>query len=193
MSQYQHREVEASEAAERVTFDAQAIPEIILSISPCRSGTTALLRVFGSAGLESHYQPLKNILRWRMQGEEMRWGLPRAARLYLKETLGPYTLQEAQFDPLAALLQAGVPAGRLRVFVAGRVPLNCWASWTGWWGGRTCVEIFIEAYRTTEMIRRRALALGIPATVFAYEAIRDNGGELAISRLFARLGVDFVP
>ena len=68
-----------------------------------------LLRVFGAAGIQAHYQELKNIFRWRMQAEEFSWDFPnRNGIVYLKETLGPYTLAEARFNPLDVLLQAGV-------------------------------------------------------------------------------------
>jgi hypothetical protein len=191
LNSYQLQDVSLGEVAAQVGVPVDAAREVILSVSPCRNGTTVLLRVFGAAGVPAYYQPLKNVLRWQMQGEVRPWSLPAGGRVYLKETLGPYTLLEAGFNPLAALLEAGLPRERLRVFVAGRAPLNAWASWFGWWGQVTTTGIFQQAYETVEAIRRQALALGIPTAVFLYEAIRDNGCELAVERLFNWAGIPY--
>ena len=78
------------------------MPHLILSVSPCRSGTTVMLRVLGAMGVESYFQPLKNVLRWRLEGEIRPWRLAAGANrtVYLNETLGPYTFAEATFNPL---------------------------------------------------------------------------------------------
>jgi hypothetical protein len=65
---------------------------IILTIAPCRSGTTAMLRAFGALGIESYLQPLKNLLRWQAVGEERVWCPGGTGRtLFIKETLGSFT------------------------------------------------------------------------------------------------------
>ncbi len=193
---YQKREVSLDEVVRRVHVgDPAYLPRLILCVSPCRSGSTILLRVFGAVGVESHYQELKNILRWRMQGGEMAWHIPQrpGATLFLKETLGPYTETEARFDPLDVLLRAGFPAEKLHLLVLGRAVSDTWASWLAWWRGRTNFHILTLAYRTTDGIRRRAIEMGLPVTTFVYEALRDHPAKRVIAQLFARLHVPFAP
>jgi hypothetical protein len=190
---YQKRSASLQEVVERIRFsEFGTSPQILLSVSPCRSGTTVLLRVFGAAGIEAHYQELKNIFRWRMQGDEFGWEFPNGREsVYLKETLGPYTLAEARFNPLDVLLGAGISPERLKVFVVGRSPLETWMSWTAWWRSITNIDIFIQAYRTTEAIRLQADEAGVLAATFVYDSIRDAGAEVAIRRLFDRLGIHY--
>lgn len=192
---YQKRAVLLQEVADRIVFlDDVPKPRILLSISPCRSGTTVLLRVFASAGVQAHYQELKNILRWRMQDQEWNWQVPtEPAVIYLKETLGPYSLAEAKFNPLQALLDSGVSPQDITVFIVGRDPLKTWASWTAWWRPVTNLEIFTQAYCTTEEIRLQAQKEGLLAATFVYDAIRDLGAEQAIRALFSKLEVAYHP
>jgi hypothetical protein len=190
---YHKRSVPLGEVVERIHFPGEGPkPKTLLSISPCRSGTTVLLRVFGAVGVQAHYQELKNIFRWRMQAEEFCWEFPDSSKtLYLKETLGPYTLAEARFNPLEVLLEAGMSSDDLKVFIVGRSPLETWASWAAWWREVTNVDIFLQAYQTTEAIRQQALNQGLLAATFVYDAIRDMGPNTAIQRLFSRLSVPF--
>lgn len=186
--------VSAREVSARIEVgDADLVSHIILSVSPCRSGTTVLLRVFGAAGVLAFFQPLKNVLRWWLQGKQVRWQVPRRAgeRVYVKETLGPYTEAEAGFDPLAALLGAGFPPEKLHVLIVGREPFSTWASWEAWWKGKTTTRIFALSYETTDGVRVAARQMGIPVTVMVYEALRDHPPEEVVRRLFARLGVSY--
>ncbi|MFQ5616530.1 MAG: hypothetical protein ACE5GO_08735 [Anaerolineales bacterium] len=197
---YQKRTVTLQEVIERIEVgDHGGVARVILSVSPCRSGTTVFLRVFGASGIQSHYQELKNVLRWQMQAGEAEWQIPQlptdgahpSETIYLKETLGPYTETEACFNPLDVLLKAGVPPEKLHIVVIGRAPFDTWASWDAWWRGVTSVDWFILAYQTTEQIRRQAYQYQIPVTVFIYEAIRDNGPGKAIGTLFNHLGIPY--
>lgn len=166
---------------------------IILSLAPCRSGSTALLRMVAALGVEAHLQPLKNLLRWRLVGGAARWRAPRRKGdlLYLKETLGPFTVEESRFDPLAVLSAAGCRSETIILLLQGRDPLECWASWRSWWGGRTSVERLITAYTTAEAIRRRAEAVGIATTVLVYEALRDHPAAEVARRLCERLSLPY--
>ena len=174
--------------------DKTLLPEVILSVSPCRSGTTAMLRVFGAAQIEAHYQQLKNVLRWQMQGQDRPWQLPtHQPRLFLKETLGPYTLTEAHFNPLELLLKVGFPADRLHILIVGRQPLHTWASWLAWWPGNTSLEIFIRAYQQAELIRQQAQKVSLPVTTFVYDAFKANAPMQVVEQLFKRLAIPFTP
>ena len=153
------------------------------------------MRVFGAMGVPSHYQELKNILRWRMVGADWGWQLPQGpdGSVLLKETIGPFTAAESSFNPVEVLLRAGFPPQRLQVVIMGRATLSAWASWDAWDGRWTDVAKFALAYETTERVRLQAYGLGIPTTVLVYEAIRDNDAETVVARLFERLGVSYRP
>lgn len=193
---YQKRAVSPIEIARRIDVgDPEQVARLVLAVSPCRSGTTILLRVFSAVGIESHYQQIKNILRWRLQGGEMTWQAPRGRDriVFLKETLGPYTVAESTLNPLDALLQAGFPQDRLHVVIVGRAPLSAWASWDEWWGELTGVDKLILAYQTTERVAKQAEEQQIARTTYVYEALRDNPAEVVVGNWFARLGAPYAP
>jgi len=195
MRYYQKPPLSLPEIVDRIDVgDPERVSRVILSVSPCRSGTTVFLRVFGYAGIESHYQELKNVLRWRLHGKDTVWQIPQRPgdTIYLKETIGPHTEIESRFNPLDVLLEAGFPPEKLHVVILGRAPSSTWSSWYEWWGeGATTVENFILAYTTVERVRRQAEQQGIPLTVLVYEAIRDNGAETVVKGLFKRLDVPY--
>ncbi len=186
--------IDADQLAACVSLDALANDSrIILSISPCRSGSTVILRAFGALGIGSHLQPLKNLLRWRSLGKRHCWQ-PRDYALkliYIKETLGPFTETETHFDPLSLLLATGISAERVSLLVLGRLPLETWASWQLWWHERTSIELFIDSYRQTEAIRQQAQRLGMATTTLIYEAFRDHAPGMVMQRLCQRLGIDY--
>ena len=171
--------------------DPSLIPKVILSVSPCRSGTTVMLRIFASAGIESHFQELKNVFRWHLQGEHGSWELPKKAghTLYLKETIGPFLPEEARFNPMDVLLKAGYPVNKLQILLIVREPLETWASWVHWWREVTRLDYFIAAFETTEKIRNQAAVAGIPVTMLAYETFQHNLPKTVIRQLFTRLQI----
>lgn len=181
-----------SQVAQYVHFDAESCPSIILSISPCRSGSTILLRVFGANGVQAHFQQLKNILRWSLEGTAFEWNIPQTqtAKLFLKETLGPFTLIESQFNPLATLLAAGFPKHKLKVLILGRNPTSVWASWVHYWKHKTHVEFFIETYKTVESINRLAMQEGIDCVRLNYDCFADAQPDAIFAKLFEKLGLD---
>jgi hypothetical protein len=196
MTRRTERLVQLREVVSRIDLGTPSkIPRVILSVSPCRSGTTVFLRVFGHAGIQSHHQQLKNILRWRLHGGEAKWQLPQEPDniVFVKETIGPHTESEARFNPLEVLLKAGFPPHKLQVVIIGRAPLSTWASWYQWWKGRATVAKFILAHQTTELVRQQAFQQGLPLTTFVYEALRDNDVEIVVKNLFRRLDIPYVP
>lgn len=193
---YRKREATSQEIVDRVRVGyPDEVARVILAVSPCRSGSTALLKVFGAVGIESHYQQLKNVLRWRLQGGEVTWRVPssRNGPIFLKETLGPYTAAESSLNPLDVLLRAGYPAEKLHVVIIGRAPLSMWASWHEWWGRRTGLDRLILAFETTDAVARQAREAQVATTTYVYEALRDNGPDVVMKRLFARLALPFAP
>lgn len=191
---YQKQDVSLQEVIDGVSIEENIFPRVVLTVAPCRCATTVLLRVFGANGVPSHFQELKNLLRWLMQGEVRRWTLPQETTcLLLKETLGPYTEIECAFNPLAVLLGAGVPPEMLHLVILGREPYETWASWDAWWKGKTRVELFCLAYRATEQIRRQARGIGVATTCLVYEVFKDQHPETVFRRLFERLDIPFSP
>lgn len=105
-------------------------PDIILAVAPCRSGTTAQLRVFAQNGIPAIYQPIKAILRGIMAGEKNYFVIPTDTdRLFIKETLGPYTKGESTINPLEVLLEAGVSTKKISIITMMREPLSDVSSW----------------------------------------------------------------
>lgn len=186
------KRVGADEVSGRIQVGDNPSP-MILALSPCRSGSTALLRGFAHAGLDAYYQPIKNILRWRLVGGEQTWSVPQGGEqpIYVKETLGPYTPQESTLDPVATLLRAGYPSERLKVLITMRDPYETWASWRKTWGARTALDLFVAAYRQPRSIRERAAAAEIPVVHMAYEQYRTNGAESVLEAVKRGLGVAY--
>ncbi len=185
----------AAHIATRVAFDPKFTPRIILVISPCRSGSTVLLRVFSGIGVESHFQQLKNLLRWSLLGQDKNWTVPSSAGqdLLLKETIGPFTEAECLFNPLQVMLDVGFPKEKLHVVILGRGPPTTWASWYGYWPDRAPMVNMIQAFVTTRQIQEQARELGIATTCLVFEAFRDNPPEKVFRSLFQRLGLVYSP
>jgi hypothetical protein len=141
------------------------LPNIVLAVAPCRSGTTSMVRLFGASGVEAYHQPLKTALRWDLHRDEeakngsaYQWTLPSASKkgshILIKETLGPYTGHESVFDPLAVLQKvlenalraahkdsspgrvARLLRDKVHLVVVGREPTICWSSWRRVFTGR---------------------------------------------------------
>lgn len=194
MNQYQIQAVSPQQISSNIVLEDPAeAPNIILSVSPCRSGTSALGRVFSAAGVLSYYQQLKTILRWKMQGKDIYWKVPCLphTNIFLKETLGPYTEVEALFNPLNILLGVGYPPEKLHIQIFVRHPLNTWVSWDKWWNGATSIDNFIKAYITTEKVREQAEREGIPVTTVVYEALKYYDAGSVMKRVFGRFGIPY--
>jgi hypothetical protein len=150
------------------------------------------MRAFGASGVPSYFQPLKNVLRWAMQGKAWDWTLPEGhTPVLIKETLGPYTFLEATFNPFEVLKSIGYPLHSLKVMIIGREPANTWHSWRTNFGEKTRLELFTAACRQVEMIRQQAGEAGVPVTCCVYEALRDLGPEKTMQGVFAQLGLPY--
>ena len=192
MNQYQKEEVSVQSLLPMLMMpEHDEIPHIILSVSPCRSGTTAMLRVIGNMGPAAYFQPLKNLLRWQMQGKPFFWSLPAdaAKTIYIKETLGPYSWAESTFNPLALLLQAGLPPHKLHLWVYGRYPLNSYASWLKWWQQKTNIDYFIATYHTIAQMYQQAVHANIQTTTLTYEILNRFPIPAIIAKLAQRFGL----
>jgi len=193
MSKYQIAPVDFLQVFKRIRIqDVDTVAPLILCISPCRSGSTVLLRVFGASGIPSYYQPWKNVLRWAMQGEERFWDFPAGPTpIFVKETIGPYTRVETEFNHLEVIQVTGYPVEKLRLMLVARDPLQTWVSWQSLWGEKTNFEIFLAAFEQVEALRQQIKAAGLPLVHFVYESVRDYGAETAIRNMFSQLGLPF--
>lgn len=176
-----------------VSCEFKQWPPVTLAVSPCRSGSTVLLRLMGYAGIQSFFQPIKNALRWRLQGMERPWVVPHdVGPIFLKETFGPFLNEEVSFDPVADLLAAGLPADRLQVLIIRRNPCDVWSSWCTYWRDRTTIDLLAASYRACERTFETAQGVGIRVFGCEYDALMANG-RTQFQRLFDRLGYAFSP
>lgn len=169
--------------------------KIFLAVAPCRSGTTASLKISAAAGIPAVYQPLKENLRWQMHGEERPIILPSAPVICIKETIGPYTKTESTFNPLDVLLEAGFPKEQINVVFMMREPRATLTSWLKNFG-RICdheslVENMIYSYQTMEQIHDLALRENIHHTSFLYESLGNIPAEKSFAAIFKFLGLPF--
>lgn len=193
-----------SRIAERVEVPENSA-SVILAVAPCRSGTTAQLRVFAGAGIQAHYQPLKAIMREIENGKEGRFVVPADKQtIFIKETVGPYTDAESTLDPVSILLNAGLPKDKLHVIPMLRQPLVTFASWVKvneavkeFFGGAVEGDVLlrnvIRSYNTVSRIRDDALCAKIPTTTYVQESLRDNRPEQVVKSMLARTGVSYNP
>jgi hypothetical protein len=168
------------------------LPRILLAIAPCRSGTTVQLRMFSAAGIPSYYQPLKAIMRREAQGMRGDFEIPSRDKIFIKETLGPYSNAESSFNPLDVLLMAGYPKDKITLLTELREPLSTLTSWIQTdlvlRENRTALFAnFITAYKTLPQILRRAQESGVQFVPYIYEVLRDANPTHAVARLFSSL------
>ncbi len=137
---------------ERIHVDGRSpIPSMVLCLGPCRSGTTAILRLIAESGVKSYSQPIKGILRHLAKGtldSRCDWFVPNCSWICLKETSGPFNRAESTLDYLKVLSEVyshSLPEGfrergqrdssiawmraNLHVVVIGREVHDTWVSW----------------------------------------------------------------
>jgi hypothetical protein len=166
-------------------------PSLILILSHCRSGSTALGRVFACSGYTYYHQPIKTILRHQYVGKELMWEMPvRGTPIIVKETFGPYLEQECCLDPLRILDMAGYPMGKIHIIMTVREPFSAFASWKHWWPA-VRIENFIKAYHNTVHREREALSRDIAVTNYIFEAIKRHTPDVVIKKLFEKLGLTY--
>jgi hypothetical protein len=168
------------------------LPRILIAVAPCRSGTTVQLRMFSAAGIPSYYQPLKAIMRREAQGMEGDFEIPPRDTIFIKETLGPYSHAESNFNPLDVLLKAGYPKDKITLLTELREPLSTLTSWIqtdlALRENRTALFAnFITAYKTIPQILRKTQESGVQFVPYVYEVQRDTDPANAAARLFSSL------
>ena len=165
---------------------------IILGVGPCRSGTTPWLRLFAQAGIEGHFQPIKNIMRHEMMGlTAPKWEIP-PGTIAMKETLGPYHVAEVKYDPLKVLREVGYQDNHIDLVVLFRDPIATWASWKWWWGERVNIDTFLWAWVWTWYYANVAEMQGFRVHYFVYEVLRDFEPYTVAQKLFERLQLQWI-
>ncbi len=166
---------------------AEICPDIVLLVGPNRSGTSALCKAF-SYSMPAFYQPMKSILRYG--GPELR--IPSLQNsVFIKETLGIWCEEETTFDPISALIAAGVPVEKIRFVPLLRDPLDTFDSWLQV-GEDASIGMFLRAVEHVFTLCDRAIAAGVATIPFDYELLRTD--EDAVMRnLFSRMGIKYIP
>jgi hypothetical protein len=171
--------------------DPAGFPHLCAAWSRARVGSTALINLFGVAGLPAYFQPVKSVLRHAMTGSRATWLPPSGGHAVSKEVAGPYRIAECLYVPLDLLVEAGFPPDRLHLLILDRHPLQSLDSWLGKWTGmvpdQRLVQHYVLATLNIGRVAAHARKLGIATTHYVYEASRD--AVPAAAALFARLGL----
>jgi hypothetical protein len=188
------------QAAERLRqgishLEPEQLPVVYCGWGKARVGSTALVNLFGVAGLPAYYQPVKAVLRHVLTGGRAKPWSPASRdvhpRVFIKDVAGPYLLAECLFIPLQALVEAGYPPAKLHLVILDRHPESSLASWLTKWSDRVSEDRLVRHYVLAALNARRvesyARCHGVAVTHYVYEASRDP--VAAIRALFTRLGI----
>jgi hypothetical protein len=177
-------------------------PNLILAIAPCRTGTTAQLKVFSSIQIDSYYQPIKAIQRNAAYDKVYRPFIIPSEKsnpvLFIKETLGPYNKGEVIYNPLNALLNSGYDKEKITVMFEMRDPIDTYVSWVKHFLPELdskyrsqMLEVFILAYKEMSKYQKLADSLGIKKTSYIYESLKNNTSDRVYEKIFKNLGLEF--
>ncbi len=184
------RSVTDEEIAAHVHIE-KPCPDIVIGAGPCRSGTTFYVQVFAQSGFQVWRQPLKSILRGRRHGNAPHLKIADAGFVFVKETLGP-TNNGVLFNPVRALVKAGVPVGKLHFLVITRDPYATVTSWIEQFSHLetrdNLVSTCLVSYESMQNIRQYAASAGVRTTTLVYDTWRDNDPAIIIEKLFERIG-----
>ena len=149
-----------------------------LVLSPCRSGSTVLLRAVAATGIPGFYQPMKSILKWQSVDEVWCADIP-AGVVCIKETWGPYFTWQIEYDPIAVLVREGIPSSRIRVLFLVRQPEDCWKSWERMYAYKIREEVLVShferAYAWHAHMLNEAAAHGVGTKMTCYERLHEPG------------------
>lgn len=119
--------------------------------------------------------------------------IPNIERIFLKETLGPYTEDESSIDPLEVLLETGIPPDRLAVIIYIREALVTVCSWIEQFSFNTdpdqLVNNAILAFTTVDQIVKKVDTLNIRNTTFDYRVLELNESRAVLEKFFSSLNL----
>lgn len=134
-------------------------PNHILVAGPCRSGTTFIFNALASDRYIGVFQPVKHILRSKLAAIAPGEFAPNGSRgqnMIIKESFGPYFLEEVRYDPVIEL-QSVLGIFDPKLILVMRNPLDCFASWLKSFSltSKEAEPVFIESYRHTYSLYER--------------------------------------
>jgi hypothetical protein len=165
-----------------IVFPSNNPPQIFLICGPCRSGTTAFANNFTVAGMESHMQPIKSVLREQAAGES---SIPQEIVFHndhvvlVKETFGAQEEVEL-YNPVYILIEAGYPPSKINVVGLVREPVAAFDSWMRLWGS-VDGDIYERAYKLMQDIERDCAMYDVKYLQYVPEIIARNDPKNVIS------------
>jgi len=171
------------------------IKNVIVGIGPTRSGTTLFLRIFAEFGIHSWYQPFKAILRGFVHDNEVDFTIENADfdTIFIKETLGPYTYNEASLNSIKVLLKAGVDREKIKLITLVREPYSTVASsivhFSKFKERENIISISLMCYDSIFNINQFAKKNGIETNCFVYETWNKNNPLDILVKLFSKMGM----
>jgi len=178
---------------EGIPMDSPPPIPLRVMVAPCRSSTTALLRLFSQhPDVHCVYQPVKTGLRASGTPD---YGLYHGRHpvyaehpgfVVSKETVGHSSAAECTFDPLAD----DETIRRVRPLFVFRDPARTWSSWKRLrWGD---IELFVAAYRHVHDLMTRAHAISPHARALSAESLALHK-PAALRGICANWGLRFDP
>ncbi len=174
------------------------IKNVIVGIGPTRSGTTLFLRIFAEIGIHSWYQPFKAILRGFEHNHKVDFTIdnPDFDTVFIKETLGPYTQNEASLNSIKVLLNAGVDKEKIKLITLVREPYSAVASsilhFSKFKEREEIINISLKCYDSIFSINQFAKKKGIQTNSFVYETWNKNNPLDILTKLFAKMGMPII-
>jgi len=189
-------------------------PYIDLVIGSCRVGSTAKVSLWAASGFEAHRQPIKSGIYRNLlfdQNKDFKWGVPNKEtlleeRMMVKETIGPYSETESNFNPFNVLtlaieekygtfIASSIIPEKVNVVILTRDPFDAWESWVKNWSESIGIDKlyrnFETSIKTVDFISKQASDYGVLVTFYDYEA---NKTPLeSTSELFFQLGIQTKP
>lgn len=163
-----------------VEFQDNESPRIIGWSGPARSGTTGLLFLLAShPGVDkAYFQPLKTAWRTGKHGFKVS---PNHKTICLKEVFRGCCPARGH-DPLAALLQIGVPANQISWVSILREPVSNYDSWVRV-GNKETPEEYAQVQEYSLNLFNKYRKLGVKMVPFAYELLARNEASVLNSLL----------
>lgn len=149
--------------------DFSNLGNFIVLISPCRSGSSAILEAFSRIVENSYYQPIKDLIRFGKP--DLRLDEIVRGSVFIKETFGPLRLIESTFNPIQILIEAGVPENKIRTIVLFREPLETFSSWVDFYED-VDINMFENAFMHTFNMIDYLEKGGLPYKVVLYEEMK---------------------
>lgn len=170
----------------------QQLERVILILSPCRSGSSALLNAFAMTGVSSTFQPIKASIRRALIGDKTPVNIEVTnPTLVIKETLGPYFPEEVHYDPVKTITDR-FNLKSLALIALLRSPEDCYNSWERSFskkeGYTYSTDLFNQAYQSVLTTYLEARAANIPAVAIKSE---DIGNRDILSKTLGRANIAF--